>query len=334
MIGATASAALATIESLVTSGSAVGQAANGSSTAAPTAVAGSAGGVQATSGADTIQDSISISEEALGMFAASADGTTMSLGLSSTTVTESDGSTGTLQTNQFSLHLSVGNATPANAPMDASTGAGQAQQSLGIWVDGASGKVMYQLPTDAPPGSAAAAKEQTTIGDALATAMADAKAGAFSIFIGSSMVQSGSSGASESSDGLAISMNAQGELQAASSHMSEQVSNGVLTSQTDVSMLSVSNEQGNQVISSTVEDQTIVAAEASGGGLSLMSYQDETASLRIGDLAGGTAAADSGSSGAAAALASLSAFETARRAEEKAPPSALDGIAATINAVA
>ncbi len=207
MIGATASAASAAIESLVSSSSPVGQAVEGRRHLRR--CRRFAWGVQPTAGAGMPQDSIAISEEALGMFASSADGTTMSLGLFRANATETDGSTGSQQADLFSLSLSVGTAVPANAATDAGTGSGQIQERLAIQVDGASGKVTYLLPTAAAPGSAAAAKEQSMIGNALATASADAMAGAFSVSIRSVMVQSGSTNSMESSDELSIDVNAQ-----------------------------------------------------------------------------------------------------------------------------
>ena len=334
MIGATASAALAAIESLVTSSSPVGQTVEGGG-ATSAAAGGSPGGVQPTAGAGMPQDSIAISEEALGMFASSADGTTMSLGLFRAIATEADGSTGSQQSDLFSLSLSVGTAVPANARTDAGTGGGQTLERLAIQVDGASGKVTYLLPTQAPPGSAAAAKEQSMIGDALATASADAMAGAFSVSIHSVTVQSGSTSSMASSDELSIDVNAQGGLQAASSHSSVDMSNDILTRQSDVSTLSVGDAQGDKVLASTVEDQMAVWAFRPGvGGDTTVAYLMQRASLQIGEQAGGTTAADTGSNAATAALASVSAFETARRAEEKAQPSEPHGRAASIDAVA
>jgi hypothetical protein len=330
MIGATASAASAAIESLVTSSSPIGQALEGGS-AASAAAGSSPGGVPATAAGGTSQDSIAISEEALGMFASSADGTTMSLGLSLATATETDGGAGSQQSDLLSLSLSVGTAVPANA----GTGSGQTQERLAIQVDGASGKVTYLLPTGALPGSAAAAKEQSMIGDALATASADAMAGAFSISIRSVMVQSGSANSMASSDELSIDVNAQGALQATSSHRLIDMSNGVLTRQSDVSTLSVNDGQDGMVLAATVEDQMGMWAFRPGvGGGTTVAHLMQRASLQIGELAGGTTAADSGSSAATAALASMSAFETARRAEAKAQPSAPHGRAAAIDAVA
>jgi hypothetical protein len=318
----------------MTSGSPVGQAVEGGS-AASAAAGGSPGGVQATAGAGTPQDSIAISEEALGMFASSADGTTMSLGLSLATATETDGSTGSQQSDLFSLSLSVGTVVPANAGTGAGTGSGPTQERLAIQVDGASGKVTYLLPTEAVPGSAAAATEQSLIGDALATASADAMAGAFSISIRSVMVQAGSTNSMESSDELSIDVNAQGDLQATSSHRSVDMSNDVLTRQSDMSTLSVADGQGDTVLASTVEDQMSVWAFRPGvGGGTTVAHLMQRAPLQIGEQPGGTTAADSGSSSATAALASVSAFETARRAEETAQSSVPHGRAATIDAVA
>ncbi len=113
------------------------------------------------------------------------------------------------------------------------------------------------------------------------------------------------------------------------------MSNDILTRQSDVSTLSVGDAQGDTVLASTVEDQTGVWAFRPGdGGGTTVAHLTQPASLRIGEQAGGMTVADGGSSAATAALMSMSAFETARRAEEKAQPSAPHGRAVAIDAVA